>query len=411
MSSHPLIHVWIPDYESAMGGIQVFSQFFIRALGDCLPAARVTVLSKNDDSFPEMPRRVGRTDFHCSGWWPTSLRTPAFTCQLVTRALRERPNLILSTHVNFTPAARWLKRMTRVRYAAVAHGVDVWGPRRRGLVDALRHADCIWAVSRFTRQRVLADMALDPARVQVLPNTVDSDLFTPARKPRYLLKRFGLNPNQPVILTISRLASAERYKGYDQVLRALPEIRRMVPNVRYIIGGRGPDRPRIERLARDLNLDGAVSFAGYIPDHELCDFYNLCDVFAMPSKGEGFGIVFLEALACGKPVLAGNKDGSVDALLGGELGVLVDPDNTPEITAAISAMLIGRHPLAILREPEKLRAQVIEMYGYLRFTQRLAALLAELGFGSVAERVPVSDALSTGRDESPSERMGRIQRR
>jgi glycosyltransferase involved in cell wall biosynthesis len=372
------IHIWIPDYESAMGGIQVFSRFLIRAIGDCLEGAKIVVLSKNDNSFPVLPSRTIPTKFRCSGWWPDGLRTSAFASQLLTNALRDRPDLIISTHVNFLPVAKWLKRIANIPYSAVAHGVDVWGPQRNGLGSALRLADRVMAVSRYTRERMLDELRLEPARVGLLSNTFDPQGFAPGPKPRYLLKRFSLTPEQPVILTVARLASAERYKGYDQILAALPAIRKAVPNVRYILGGRGPDRSRIEALVRKLNLEDAVSFAGYIPDHELCDFYNLCDVFAMPSKGEGFGIVFLEALSCGKPVLAGNKDGSVDALLDGKLGVLIDPDNLTELTNALLPMLTGTHSLAILKQPESLRARVIETYGYEAFVRQVASHLKEL---------------------------------
>src|SRR5262249_26054671 len=149
---------------------------------------------------------------------------------------------------------------------------------------------------------------------------------------------------QPVILTVARLAEPERYKGYDRVLAALPAVRAAVPNVHYILVGRGPDSKRIRRLIHELKLEESVTMTGFVRDHELCDHYNLCDVFAMPSKGEGFGIVYLEALACGRPVLAGNKDASAEPLLNGELGVLVDPDNVEEIASALKQILQRTHP-------------------------------------------------------------------
>jgi glycosyltransferase involved in cell wall biosynthesis len=393
-SAHPKIHVWIPDYESAVGGIQVFSRFLVRALGDCLPSARLTVLSKNDNCFPLLPPRRPPSAFYCSGWWPIGIRTAAFTCQLMTRALKERPDLIVSTHVNFTPAAMSLKRLAGIPYAAVAHGVDVWGVRRRGLRRSLQRADRVLAVSRFTRGRMQRELELDSARVGVLPNAFEPETFVPSAKPRYLLKRFGLSADQPVILTVARLASADRYKGYDQILRALPAIRRVVPGVRYILAGRGPDRPRVEALVSELNLEETARLAGYVPNHELCDFYNLCDVFAMPSKGEGFGIVFLEALSCGKPVLAGNKDGSKDALLDGELGVLVDPDDVAQIADALTSMLTGRHPLSILRQPEGLRARVIEAFSYDRFVRYVAGHLARLGFQCEPAWIPAGSLVT-----------------
>src|SRR5213079_241912 len=155
--------------------------------------------------------------------------------------------------------------------------------------------------------------------------------------------------------------------GYDQMIRALPRILSEAPDARYLLVGTGPDRGRIERLVAGLGVRNAIVFAGFVPDEELSEHYNLCDVFAMPSKAEGFGIVFLEALACGKPVIAGNKDGSADAVMNGKLGVLVDPDSVAEIGEALILVLTKRHPLGILQKPERLRAEVIAAYGYPRF--------------------------------------------
>src|SRR5207248_1608633 len=115
------------------------------------------------------------------------------------------------------------------------------------------------------------------------------------------------------------------------ILRALPAIRREIPDVRYVLVGEGEDRARIETLVRELNLFGVVILAGGVSPRELADYYNLCDVFAMPSKGEGFGIVYLEALACGKPVLAGNGDGSSEPLQNGKVGLLLDADDVDQI--------------------------------------------------------------------------------
>jgi phosphatidyl-myo-inositol dimannoside synthase len=191
-------------------------------------------------------------------------------------------------------------------------------------------------------------LSISSHAIEVLPMTFDAKKFEAEPKPHFLLKRYQLGPDQPVILTIARLASVEQYKGYDQVLRALPAVKRAFPDVQYILGGRGSDRPRAMTLIRKLGLTDAVILAGYIPDHELRAFYNLCDIFTMPSKGEGFGIVFLEALACGRPVIAGNKHRSVDAVINGKLGVLADPDNLAEIAEALVLILTKRHPLGIL---------------------------------------------------------------
>ena len=368
------VHVWMPDYVSAMGGIQALSRFLVRALAECLPDAEIAVLSKNDRSVPD-PEENAITRFSTVGWWAPSQRTAAFTVELLRCAVRERPDLIITTHVNFTPIAHWLKKLFKIPFIAIGHGVEVWQIQSGQVRRALRNADRLLAVSEFTRKQMAIGLSISADAIEVLPNTFDLEQFEPGPKPHFLLKRYGLRHDQPVILTVARLASAEQYKGYDQVLRALPAVKRVLPDVRYVLGGRGSDRSRVLQLISELGVTDSVILAGYIPDYELSSFYNLCDVFAMPSKGEGFGIVFLEALACGKPVIAGNKDGSVDAVLNGELGVLVDPESVDEIAKALAGVISKTHPLQILQRPQDLRRGVIDAYGYARFVERVKEII------------------------------------
>ena len=372
------IHVWVPEYTSAVGGIQTFSRFVIRALRDIFPRAELEVFSKNDTSFPD-PTNNSATIFRPLGWWPTRLRTAAFAAELTRRAVRERPNLIITTHANFAPVAHSMKSLLGIPYLAIGHGIEVWDLKPSTTLRALRAATAIAAVSAFTRDRMSSVLRLPKDAIAILPNTFDPEEFYPdTRKPHFLLARYRLRPDQPVILTISRLASAERYKGYDQILRSLAKVRERFPDVRYILGGRGPDRGRIESLVCELRLTANVTLAGYVPDHELRSHYNLCDVFAMPSKGEGFGIVFLEAMACGKPVVAGNKDGSVDAVLNGQIGALVDPDSVNDIGLALVQILAREHPQKLLFNPEVLRRKAIEVYGYDQFVNQLQRILQPL---------------------------------
>jgi glycosyltransferase involved in cell wall biosynthesis len=368
------VHVWVPDYVSATGGIQALSRFLIRALRECLPEAEIVVFSKNDQSLPD-PDEKTVTQFSTVGWWAPSQRTAAFTVEVLRCAVRERPDLIIITHVNFTPVAHWLKKLFKIPFIAIGHGIEVWQIQSRRVRHALRQADRLLAVSEFTRKRLAISLSISSDTIAVLPNTFDSEKFEIAPKPHFLLKQYQLRPDQPVILTVARLARTEQYKGYDQVLRAVPAVKRIFPDVRYILGGRGSDRGRVMSLIHELGLTDTVILAGYIPDYELRAFYNLCDVFAMPSRGEGFGIVFLEALACGKPVIAGNTDGSVDAVLNGRLGVLVNPQSVDEISNALIQVFSKTHPLRILQEPEALRRGVIDAYGYKRFVERVGQMI------------------------------------
>ncbi|GAB4171910.1 MAG: hypothetical protein Fur006_00370 [Coleofasciculaceae cyanobacterium] len=368
-----VIHLWFPDIFGFKGGIQVYSSFLLNSLPILYPYNQYEVFLKHDTHA--LLDSLRHTNFHFAGTFPLALRTPAFAAQIVGFGLWQRPNLVISTHINFTPAAYWLKRLTGIPYWIVAHGTEVWNIQRPALQKALYHADRILAVSSYTRDRILKAHHLNPENVSLLPNTFDEHRFHIASKPQKLLERYGLTANQPLILTVGRLDSRDRYKGYDQILHALPEIRRQIPNIHYIIVGKGDDRPRLEQLIDQLQLQDCVTLAGFIPDRELCDHYNLCDIFAMPSKGEGFGIVYLEALACGKPVLGGNQDGAIDALRQGELGALVDPDDVDAIAQTIVQILQGTYPNSLIYQPELLRQKVIEYFSFDSFKKTLGDLI------------------------------------
>jgi phosphatidylinositol alpha-1,6-mannosyltransferase len=200
-------------------------------------------------------------------------------------------------------------------------------------------AELVTSVSRHTRRRLLEWVGIDPARVKVLPNTVDPR-YSPGPKPDHLLERHAAKAKK-ILLTVSRLAASERYKGHDRVIRTLPTIMAEHRDVIYLIVGDGDDRVRLEALAAECGVAERVRFVGPVPPDELPDYYRLADVFVMPSTGEGFGIAFLEARASGVQVIAGGLDGSRDALCDGTLGVLVDPDNRDELTAAIRIALFN----------------------------------------------------------------------
>jgi glycosyltransferase involved in cell wall biosynthesis len=274
-------------------------------------------------------------------------------------------------------------------YILVAHGIDAWGITNASRRRALQKADLTLAVSNYTRDRLIQEVGLDPDRVRILPNTFAADRFAIAPKSPELLQRYGLRPDTPVILTVCRLEETERYKGYDQIIKAMPEILRLVPNARYLLVGRGSDRHRIEKLIAEAGVQDSVILAGFVPDEELAEHYNLCDIFAMPSQGEGFGIVYLEALACGKPVLAGNKDGSRDALADGELGLLVDPDDTAGIAAEIIRVLRREHWRQKNFHPELLRQRVIELFGFEAFKHAVTDLLGPFLGGRVSRQAKV----------------------
>ena len=235
------------------------------------------------------------------------------------RVHREKFDLVLCGHRN-------LVRVTPKPCVLIIHGIEAW---RRAKIH-LKRVRAVVSVSALTRDRFVEWSRYDGPTF-VLPNAVHlEDYGIRAKNPR-LVERYRLEGKR-VLLTVGRLDSAERSKGFDEVLEVMREL---PEDVVYMIAGGGNDFDRLQKKAVDLGLASRVVFTGLFDERDKPDLYNLADVYIMPSRGEGFGFVFLEAMACGVPVIASKIDGGREALLGGELGLLVDPANPTEIRDAI----------------------------------------------------------------------------
>lgn len=239
-----------------------------------------------------------------------------------------------------------LKRVFGIPYLVWAYGNDILRPQRypflrRLLCLVLSNADGVVAISQSTKREIVR-LGLNPDRIAVIPPSVDTQRFHPQIDGSQVVTRHRLQGKR-VILTVARLV--ER-KGIDMVIRAMPKVFEAIPNVVYLVIGIGPYQGKLERLARELGLEGRVIFVGRVPDEELPYYYNTCDLFVLVSrtladKGEieGFGIVFLEAGACGKPVIGGRGGGTSEAIEEGVTGLLVDPLDVNEIANAIIRVL------------------------------------------------------------------------
>jgi glycosyltransferase involved in cell wall biosynthesis len=284
--------------------------------------------------------------------------------------------LIVSTHVNFGPLAWALSCLLKVPYVLVAHGIDVGPSMTASRLRALRGAARVWSVSRWTRHRVL-ECGVSGDRISILPNAVSAEDFHPGEAAADLRSRYALSGEEKVILTVGRLDPAEAYKGHDRIIRALPDVIRAVGVVRYLIVGSGEDQRRVRRLAAQAGVEECVTFCGFVPDVDLPHHYRLASVFAMPSTGEGFGRVFLEAMACGVPVLGGSQDGATDALADGALGLLVDPLSVGAIADGLVKLLRRQGP-GWWFDRYVLRERCLERYGRRPFADRVRALVQEL---------------------------------
>jgi glycosyltransferase involved in cell wall biosynthesis len=367
--------LWVPNLFECKGGIQVYLQNFLQVVTDEFPSIDIVVFDKLDRAKPKDIYTSDNLLFFFSGSVPGMWQTLHFAVNVIIASLINRPTLILCGHMNFAPVAFWIHRFLGIPYWILVYGIDAWEIKDPLKKKALYAAQKIASISEYTRDRLIHEQNLDPEKFSILPVTFDANRFQIAPKPKYLLERYGLKPEQSVILTVARLLATEQYKGYDTIIAALPEIKKVIHNVHYVLVGKGDDLPRIEELIAKLELQNCVTLTGFVPDEELCDHYNLCDVFAMPSKQEGFGIVYLEALACGKPTLAGNQDGATDALCRGELGVLIDPEDTQAIAQALIQILQRTYPNPLLYQPEILRQKVIERFGFQSFQKTLGNYL------------------------------------
>lgn len=392
--SSPIL-LWVPGIREGSGGIQNFCRDLIDALAEAKPYQRIHVVIKNDRPENKDPLFNERVTWTSSSSAPPFTRSAAFSILGTSAVLREKPSLIICCHVNFLSVVSPLARLTATPYAVFMYGIDVWTRLPALTRMGLHNADKVLSISRYTTEVATVAQDLQSRPIEHFPCTFNTERYVIGPKPEELLQKYGLTRDQTILLTISRLALSERYKGHEQVLLALPEVRKQIPNVRYLIGGTGDYAETLQAKAKEIGVDDLVIFAGFIPNSELCAHYQLCDMFIMPSQREGFGIVFLEAMACGKPVIAGNRDGSVDALDGGRLGVLVDPLNPNAIAEAISDVHHQRHPNRIIFDPAHIRAEAVKTFGRAAFHRRtVEALIAE----------PKNTHADGGQTETPSKK-------
>jgi asparagine synthase (glutamine-hydrolysing) len=323
----------VTDAYGGRGGIAGFNRDMLSAICTSPAVQEVVVMPRiAPDPSGAPPRKVSLVKSALGG-------KLSYVWSLL-RILRgpEPVDAILCGHINLVPLATLASRWSGAPVILVIHGVDAWTAPRSWLVRRLApRAHLVVAVSSTTRERFLGWTDVKPP-VSVLPNSIKLSDFGPGTKPDYLLERYGLR-NRRILLTLGRLAPHERYKGFDEVIGILPTLRRQIPDIAYVIAGDGPDRPRLEALAAHYGVADIVTFTGYVPETEKADHFRLADCYLMPSRGEGFGRVYLEALACGIPVVGSRVDGGREALRDGELGELVDPGDADDILRATRVAL------------------------------------------------------------------------
>jgi phosphatidyl-myo-inositol dimannoside synthase len=293
---------------------------------------------------------------------------------LLLLSLCRRPSQVFCGHIKLAPLTRLLCEWFGIPYTVLTYGKEVWHWIPEKERQALIAASEIWTISRYSRDRLCVAQNIKLEKVQILPCIVDGAAFTPGDKSLELVAKYQL-ADAKVLMTVARLWPTDLYKGVDITIRALPEIAKAFPEVKYLVIGRGEDQPRLAQLAQGLGVGDRVIFAGFVPSADLVEHYRLTNAYIMPSQ-EGFGIVYLEAMACGKPVLAGDADGSIDPLQDGKLGWQVPHRDVDAVAAACIEILRGSdEPEEQQRDrrcdPQWLREQTLAKFGKDTLTQQL----------------------------------------
>jgi phosphatidyl-myo-inositol dimannoside synthase len=324
----------LSDGFGGFGGIAKFNRDFLTALDACSLVEHIYVLPRaiSEPIAQPVPESIVYDRKAAAG-------KLAYLHRFLSYILRaDRVDVVICGHCNLLALAWLLARLQRAHLVLVIHGLEAWGPSRDRIVNWLAsRVDGLISVSRLSAERFSRWSNFPAERAFILPNCVDLKRFRPQPKDPALMERYGLRSSR-VIMTVGRLASLER-KGVDEVIESMPRLVEWQPTIKYIIVGDGSDRPRLEAKVKSLKMSNNVIFAGRVSESEKVAHYNLADAYAMPSRGEGFGIVLIEAAACGIPVIGSDRDGSRETLFDGKLGCVIDPTDTKQLFDAICAAL------------------------------------------------------------------------
>jgi phosphatidylinositol alpha-1,6-mannosyltransferase len=277
------------------------------------------------------------------------------------RALRSfRPDFVLYTHVNLARPAPWLRAVGHPPYGVWVYGIEIWERLSFAHRLALARADVVLAISRYSVERAVEEQKVPRRLLQTIPLTLPEAMFAERREPA------AREPGR--LLTVARLDRGERRKGVEDVIRALPELGRRDVAAMLAIVGDGEDRHRLEQVARSLGLARQVEFRGIVSDAELRREYDRADLFVLPSDKEGFGLVFLEAMLSGTPVVGMATGGCLDLVRDGIDGRLIS--RRDELTSTLEELLADRPRLEAMRcraverarldfSPERFRSELL----------------------------------------------------
>jgi phosphatidyl-myo-inositol dimannoside synthase len=283
----------------------------------------------------------------------------------------KKSEIVICGHVNLLFLCAVVAIIKRNKLILIMHGVEVWNISHFRAFMVNYFVDHYLSVSKHTQYKYEKRLQKQ-IDCSLVYNSVDLKKFYPGAKRLDLLNRVELEIDDKIIFFLGRLDANEAYKGVDELISAVNKLRKNDSSIKLLICGDGTDKVRLNKKVVNLNLEKYVKFSGYVAQDEIADFFRLADCFAMPGSGEGFGIVYLEAIACGIPTIGSIKDGSKEALLNGKLGFLIDPSNIDQLCKYINISI----------QEEKVVKEEINFYSresfYLRVKKVFQKIFEEL---------------------------------
>jgi phosphatidyl-myo-inositol dimannoside synthase len=329
------------------------------------------LLSLNDT--PDLHRMsIAGRSFVFTGCHRSKVRFVATTA----RAARKQADLILAGHPYLGPVAQVGRALAqKAKTIVTAHGLEVWEPMSPLRRLALRKADLVLAPSKDTANQVAIQQGVAEDRIRVLPWALDPEFE--ALIPQMLGPALPLGfPEGRVVLTVGRWSAAERYKGMDTLITALPRLLTNWPELQLVVVGEGGDQAWLEQIADGRGVRRHVHFLSGLSYAEIAACYSACEIFAMPSRGEGFGLVYLEAMACGKPVIGGSHGGAPEVIEDGKTGFLVQHGDAGQLATSLQTLLADP---ALGREMgTRGRERVAKEFRFDTFAQSLKQILRDL---------------------------------
>lgn len=370
------------------GGIARYTFTLASTLGGMLGAENVDVLCFFDWGYQGcLPTEFGVKGM-VSGQRRASVWSRLRFLFEVAKAGMRGYDLVIANHVALAPVAAMMKLVFRTPYWVACHCVEVWWGMSWWRRASFKRADVILPVSHYTAGVVRQMEGIQSSKVKVLHNAIPNAFVDLLMAPE--IKKSSVTEVESgsrMLLSVCSLALGNEFKGVDTVIRALPVVMKVLPDIRYVVVGDGAVRKSLEILAAQIGVAQHVTFAGEVSDTDLAALYRECDVFVLPSRGkgvggvaggEGFGRVYVEAALAGKPVVGSRCGGAAEAVLHGKTGFIVDPDSSGEVAEALLSILQDRELAE--RMGSAGRTWALDMFSEDALSDSLRKLLRPYGF-------------------------------